>query len=71
MFKYIKSKIGRYKVVFILSSGQKMTVKCSSFTGTKLTSSKGSRTLELKGADRMWSVDLDEMVGYTAKWVLF
>ena len=64
-------KIGKLKVVFILSNGQKLTVKCKKFSTTKLSGSKGKRELSIDGADRIWSVDLDEVVGVTAKWCLF
>ncbi len=64
-------KIGKLKVVFILSNGQTMIVKCKKFSITKLSSSKGKRELSIEGADRIWSIDLDEVVGVTAKWCLF
>ena len=64
-------KIGKIKVVFILSNGQTLTVKCKNFKMTKLTGSKGKRELNIEKADRVWSVDLDEVVGVTAKWCLF
>ena len=64
-------KIGKLKVVFILSNGQKLTVKCKKFSITKLSSSKGKRELLIEGADRIWSVDLDEVVGVTARRCLF
>ena len=64
-------KIGKLKVVFILSNGQKLTVKCKNFEITKLSSSKGKRELSIENADRNWSVDLDEVVGVTARWCLF
>jgi hypothetical protein len=64
-------KIGKLKVVFILSNGQTMIVKCKKFNLTKLSGSKGKRELSIEGADRIWSVDLDEVVGVTAKWCLF
>lgn len=64
-------KIGKLKVVFILSNGQTMTVKCKNFTITRLTHSKGKRELTIEKADRIWYIDLDEIVGVTAKWCLF
>ena len=38
---------------------------------TKLTASKGNRELSIDGADRIWSIDIDEVVGVTARWCLF
>ena len=64
-------KIGKLKVVFILSNGQTLTVKCKKFEMSKLSGSKGNRELTIEKADRIWSVDLDEVVGVTAKWCLF
>jgi hypothetical protein len=64
-------KIGKLKVVFILSNGQTLTVKCKEFEMSKLTGSKGKRELTMENADRFWSVDLAEVVGVTAKWCLF
>lgn len=64
-------RIGKLKVVFILSNGQKLTVKCKKFEITKLSGSKGKRELSIVGADRIWSIDLNEVVGVTAKWCLF
>lgn len=65
-------KIGKLKVVFILSNGQTLTLKCKKFEMTKLTGSKGGgRELTIEGADRYWSVDLTEVVGVTARWCLF
>lgn len=64
-------KIGKLKVVFILSNGQKMTVKCKKFEMTKLTGSKGRREVIIEKPDRVWSIDIEEIVGVTAKWCLF
>jgi hypothetical protein len=64
-------KIGKLKVVFILSNGQTMVVKCKKFSITKLSGSKGKREVSIEGADRFWSVDLEEVVGVTAKRCLF
>jgi len=64
-------KIGKLKVVFFLSSGQKLVLKCKKFEMTKLSGSKGRRTVTIEKADRVWSLDLDEVVGVTAKWCLF
>jgi hypothetical protein len=64
-------KIGKCKVVFILSNGQTLTVKCKKFEISKLTGSKGKRELTIEKADRVWTVDLDEVVGVTARWCLF
>ena len=64
-------KIGKLKVVFILSNGQTMTVKCKKFSITRLSNSKGRRELQIDSPDRIWSIDLDEVVGVTAKWCLF
>ena len=69
--KFIEMKIGKLKVVFILSNGQKLTVKCKKFNMTKLTASKGNRELSIDGADRIWSVDIDKVVAVTARWCLF
>ncbi|MEO7048905.1 MAG: hypothetical protein ABI091_26620 [Ferruginibacter sp.] len=69
MIKSIK-KIGKIKVVFILSNGQKMVVKCKKFSITKLTGTIGKRELSIENTDRLWSIDLDLVVGVTAKWVL-
>ena len=69
--KFNKMKIGKLKVVFILSNGQTLTVKCKKFKMSKLSGSKGNRELTIEKADRIWSVDLDEVVGVTAKWCLF
>jgi len=68
--KIKKMKIGKLKVVFILSNGQKMTVKCKHFTMSKLSGSKNNRELKIEGADRVWSIDIDQVVGVTAKWCL-
>ena len=64
-------KIGKLKVVFILSNGQTLTVKCKEFEMSKLTGSKGKRKLNIENADRCWTIDLDEVVGVTARWCLF
>ena len=64
-------KTGKLKVVFILSNGQTLTVKCKKFEITKLSGPKGRRELTIEKADRVWSVDLDEVVGVTARWCLF
>lgn len=64
-------EIGKIKVTFYLSSGQKMVVKCKKFDMTKLSGTKGNRKIDIKGADMAWTIDVDEIVGTTAKWVLF
>jgi|688.fasta_scaffold00011_106 hypothetical protein len=63
-------EIGKLKVVFILSNGQTLTIKCKKFSMTKLSGTKGEREISVEGADRIWSVDLDEVVGITARWCL-
>lgn len=64
-------KTMRLKVVFILKNGQKFIVKCKSFSMSKLSQNKDNRTLRIDKADRIWSVDLDEIVAVSAKRCLF
>ena len=71
VLKLIKMKIGKLKLVFFLSSGQKVIIKCKKFNITKLSNSKGNRELTIVDADRDWSIDLNEVVAVTAKWCLF
>jgi hypothetical protein len=60
-------KIGKLKVIFFMSSGQNVIIKCESFEITKLSSSKGNRELTIEGADRKWSIDVEEIVAVTSK----
>lgn len=64
-------KFGKLKLVLLFSNGQKLTIKCKSYSITKLTGTKGERELRIEGADRNWSVDLDEIVALTSRWCLF
>ena len=62
----------KFKLKIFLSSGQTVIIKCKSFEIDKLTQSKGQkRELEITGQDRYWSIDLNEVVAFTAKRVLF
>lgn len=67
----MKPKIGKLKVIFVLENGQKIVIKCKKFTMSKLSSTKGNRTLSIEDADRTWSIDLDQVVAVTARWCLF
>lgn len=64
-------EIGKFKVMFMLSNGQKLVLKCKKFNITKLTATKGKRELSIEKPDKIYSIDLDEIVAVTAKWVLF
>lgn len=64
-------KIGKIKVTFVFSGGGTASIKCKKWTVTKLTGSKGHRELTLTGADRNWSLDINDVVAITDKWVLF
>ena len=55
------------KVVFTLEGGSKFELKCDSFDMTKLSGTIGKRELTIKGADRVWSVDLDKVIAVSAK----
>lgn len=59
-----------YKVTFYFEGGGSMTVKCDEFTYTRLSGSN-TRKIELTRPDRSWSVDVDKIVGITAKKLLF
>ena len=61
----------KLKLRIFLSSGQTVIIKCKSFEIDKLTGSKGKRELRIKSADREWTVDLNEIIAFTAKRVLF
>lgn len=60
----------KIKATFILKNGQKVIIKCKGFEITKL-SNKENRSLSIDKADRIWSIDIDEIVAVTAKKVLF
>jgi hypothetical protein len=64
-------EIGRIKLKIFLSSGQIITIKCKEFKASKLTNTKGNRELEIIESNVLWAIDLDEVVAYTAKKVLF
>lgn len=59
------------KVTFILKNGQRFIVKCKSFKMTKLSGSVGDRSVTIEKADRLWSVDLSEIVAVSAKKCIF
>ena len=61
----------RFKLRIFLSSGQTVVIKCKSFEIDRLSGSKGKRELTIKGQDRFWTIDLDEIVAFTAKRVPF
>ena len=61
----------KLKLRIFLSSSQIVIIKCKSFEVDKLTNSKGKRELTITGADRAWSVDINEIVAITAKRVIF
>lgn len=66
-----KYKIGKAKLSFYLSSGQIFVIKCKGYELTKLSGSKGHRELNINGSDRKWSIDLDQVIAFSQKWVLF
>jgi len=72
MLKYIKSKILGYEIVFYLSTGKSVIVKCKNFEISKL-SGKGSEWKYLLTDCNFYafSIDLDEVVSYTARVCFF
>lgn len=64
-------KTRKLKVVFYLSNGQTVVIKCKDFEMTKLSGTKGKRELTIEKADRYISIDLNEVVAFTAKRCLF
>lgn len=56
----------RFKVTFHFEGGGSMVVKCDDCTLTKLSSSV-NREVNMKGADRTWTVDVSKLVGVTVK----
>jgi len=61
----------KIKVTFFMSGGNKVVIKCEKFNMTKLTSTKGSRKLDIIGATTTWAIDIDEVIAVTAKECLF
>jgi len=64
----------KLKLRIVFKGGGSMIVKCKSFTMDRLTNSKSddrSRELSITDPDRVWTVDVDEIVGFTAKKVWF
>jgi len=61
----------KLKLRIFLSSGQTVIIKCKSYEIDRLSVSKGNRELAIKGNDREWTIDLNEIVAFTAKRVLF
>ena len=59
------------KVKLYLSSGQTMIVKFDEFSMSRLSGTKGNRTMSCKGGDRKFTIDLDEIVAVEMKKVLF
>jgi hypothetical protein len=61
----------KYKIRLLFKGGGMLIIKCKSYKIDKLTDDKDQRSLLITNADRRWTIDLDELVGFTAKKVWF
>jgi hypothetical protein len=55
----------KYKLTFHLKGGTKLNIFCDDFDISKLSGQKG-RTISIDNSDRVWSIDVDQIEGWTA-----
>ncbi|MFA5432718.1 MAG: hypothetical protein WC319_07595 [Candidatus Paceibacterota bacterium] len=63
--------IFKLKLRILMDNGQTVIIKCKSFEATKLTGTVGSRSLDIKKPDRVWTIDISKVCAITAKNCLF
>jgi hypothetical protein len=72
MKKFITKLLGiKLKVQFYLSGGQILTIYCTDIDVSKLSGTKGKRTLDITGGNKRLTIDMDEVTAITFKQTYF